>query len=210
MCGARLHKDTQAINGAMATQFDTWKAMYVNLLDHGYINDMDITGLPMDQDGGHGTASGTASGKGQGKGKYEVMVPTDPKAVNGPMFLESGWVFGWKIWAGDLPRCMQKPVIAKVVGPGFQAIAVNNIMTMSGMAYCVITYTDLDLAIAAFKRLAEARFDHCHGIVEYPTVRCFRPEEFRRQSPGQCGTGVPGPGQSGTGAPCPGTPGQWS
>ena len=101
-------------------------------------------------------------------------------------------------------------MIAKVVGPGFQDIAVNNSKTMSGMAYCVITYTDLDMAIAAFKRLAEAKFDHGHGIVEYPTVRWFRPEESRRHSPGQCGTGVPSPGQSGTGVPCPGTPGQWS
>jgi len=175
--------------------------MYVNLLDHGYINDMDITGLPMDQDGGHGTASG----KGQGKGKYEVMVPTDPKAANGPMHLESGWVHGWKIWAGDLPRSIQKPVIAKVVGPGFQDIAVNNSKTMSGMAYCVITYSDLNTAIDAFKKVAEAQFDHGHGIVEYPTVRWFRPEESRRQ---RCDTGAPRPGQSGV--PCPGTPSQWS
>jgi hypothetical protein len=108
MCilGARLHKDIMAINGAMAVQFDTWKSMYVNLLDHGYIHNMDITGLPMDRDGGHGTASGQFSGKGHGKGDYEVMVPTDPKAANGPMHLETGWVPGWKIWAGDLPRCI--------------------------------------------------------------------------------------------------------
>lgn len=201
MFGARLLKDMQAINGAVKTQFDTWKGMYVNLLDHGYINNQDITGLPMDQDGGHGTASG----KGQGKGKYEVMVPTDPKAANGPMHLESGWVPGWKIWAGDLPRCIQKPEIARVVGTGFQDIAVNNSKTQSGQAYCVITYTDLDLAIAAFKKLAEAQFDHGHGIVEYPTVRWFRPEEARRQ---RCDTGAPRPGQSGV--PCPGTPSQWS
>ena len=86
--------------------------------------------------------SGAAVGqppKGRGKGVPQLG------DADGPVFLDSGWRRGYKLWVGDMPRTIDKVEIGKLC-LGFIDVAVNNTMSRSGHAFAVISFGDLALA----------------------------------------------------------------
>jgi hypothetical protein len=97
-------------------------------------------------------------GKGEGKGKG---IPKLGEPF-GPLVVESGWVTGWKVWVGDLPRNIGKVETSKLC-PGQIDVAVNNTRSRSGHAFAVITFNNLDKAMAAFQTLVSTKFDHGDG-----------------------------------------------
>ena len=54
-------------------------------------------------------ASGKASGKGSGQGR-PVRVPQMGED-DGPKWITEGWVYGYKVWVGDLPSRICKVAI---------------------------------------------------------------------------------------------------
>ena len=104
-------------------------------------------------------------------------VPTNPLATNGRQWLTVGWKHGYKIWVGDLPRCIQKSQIAQIIGTGRTDIACQNSRSQSGMTYSVITFNDLSIAIKAFQTMVKTKVDHGHGVIEPPVVRWWRKRE---------------------------------
>ena len=104
-------------------------------------------------------------GKGQGKGKG---IPKLGEPF-GPLVVESGWVTGWKVWVGDLPRNTDKVETSKLC-PGQIDVAVNNTRSRSGHAFAVITFNNLDKAMAAFQTLVSTKFDHGDGQLRWPSV----------------------------------------
>jgi hypothetical protein len=104
--------------------------------------------------------------KGKGKGIPQVGDP------DGPMIVDSGWAKGWKVWIGDLPRNIDKVDIGKLC-PGQIDVSVNNQRSRSGHAFSVITFDDLDLAMAAFQTLQWTKFDHGDGQMHWPSVKWF-------------------------------------
>jgi hypothetical protein len=106
------------------------------------------------------------SAKGKGKGIPKLGEPF------GPLIVESGWAKGWKVWVGDLPRNVDKVDIGRLC-PGQTDVSVNNFKSKSGMAFAVITFADLDLAMQAFETLLWTRFDHGGGQLHWPSVKWF-------------------------------------
>ena len=104
-------------------------------------------------------------------------VPTNPAATNGPQWLATSHKHGYKMWVGDLPRCIQKSQIAQIVGTGWTDIACQNSRPQSGMAYSVITFEDMCIATKAFQTMLQAKFDHGQGVIEHPAVRWWRKRE---------------------------------
>jgi hypothetical protein len=104
--------------------------------------------------------------KGKGKGIPQLGDP------DGPMLVDSGWAKGWKVWVGDLPRNIDKVDIGKLC-PGQTDVAVNNTRSRSGHAFSVITFDDLEKAMAAFQTLQWTKFDHGDGQMHWPSVKWF-------------------------------------
>ena len=112
--------------------------------------------------------SEAAKPKGKGKGVPQLGDP------DGPVIVQSGWLTGYKIWVGDLPRNMDKVEIGKLC-PGQLDVAMNNTRSKSGHAFAVIAFEDVGLAMEAFERLQWTRFDHGGGQLHWPSVKWFRP-----------------------------------
>ena len=111
------------------------------------------------------------SGKASGKGT-PFRVPALGEE-DGPEWVEEGWVFGYKLWVGDLPSDISKIDI----GPycyGQVDISVQCHRARSGMAYAIITFTEQAEAIKAFEELSMAKFVHDNGTCLRPVVKWFR------------------------------------
>ena len=123
---------------------------------------------------------GAGTGKGKGKGKY-VPQPGDP---DGPVIVSSGWATGYKVWIGDLPRCIDKVAIGRLC-PGYVDVAVNNQRSKSGHAFSVVTFsaTDLDKAMEAYATLLQSKFDHGDGQMHWATVRWFGHDKGQKGGP---------------------------
>ena len=158
-------KDIQAIDGSLQVQFDMARGVYTNLVDFGYMHEIDGLELPWTEPDTSGHTMRTDE------------VPTNPLANNGPQWLTAGWKHGYKMWVGDLPRCIQKSQIAQIIGTGWTDIACQNSRSQSGVAYSVITFSDLSIAIKAYRTMAQAKFDHGNGVIEHPVVRWWRKRE---------------------------------
>jgi hypothetical protein len=110
--------------------------------------------------------------KGQGKGIPQLGDQF------GPLIVESGWANGWKVWVGDLPGNIDKVDIGRLC-PGQIDVCVNNTRSRSGHAFAVITFENLDLAMAAFQTLMCTRFDHGGGQMHWPSVKWFGHEKYK-------------------------------
>jgi hypothetical protein len=95
--------------------------------------------------------------KGKGKGIPQLGEPF------GPLVVESGWATGWKVCA-----------LANVM-----CVCVNNTRSRSGHAFAVITFTNLDKAMAAFQTLMSTKFDHGEGQLHWPSVKWFGHEKYK-------------------------------
>ena len=115
-------------------------------------------------------AQGMPSGKASGKGK-RVRVPRVGEA-DGPQWIRAGWVEGYKLWVGDLPDNIGKKDIGHYCA-GHIDVAVQRGKATSGMAYAIVTFTDLALASKAFEELALVRFDHGEGQRFWANVKWF-------------------------------------
>ena len=111
------------------------------------------------------------SGKGSAKGR-PLRVP-QMGDEDGPKWIEDGWVFGYKLWVGDLPSDISRVSIGEHCH-GQVDISVQSHRTQSGMAYAIITFIDQALAIKAFEQLSMAKFLHGNGTAHWPTVKWFR------------------------------------
>jgi hypothetical protein len=56
---------------------------------------------------------------------------------------------------------------------------VNNKVSRSGHAFAVITFENLDLAMAAFQTLMCTKFDHGGGQMHWPSVKWFGHEKYK-------------------------------
>ena len=68
---------------------------------------------------------------------------------DGPLILESGWLKSYKLWVGDLPKSIDQVYIGQL-RPGFIEVNMTNSTSKSGHAQAIITFENLDLALAAF------------------------------------------------------------
>ena len=111
------------------------------------------------------------SGKASGKGT-PFRVPALGEE-DGPQWVEEGWVFGYKLWVGDLPSDISRVSIGEHCH-GQVDISVQSHRTRSGMVYAIITFIDQALAIKAIEQLPMAKFLHGNGTAHWPSVKWFR------------------------------------
>jgi hypothetical protein len=108
---------------------------------------------------------------GKGKGKGEITVPMDGPL--GPLWIEEGWVHGYKVFIGDLPGTIGKMDLAHCT-KGQVDLAINANATRSGMAYSIATVRDLGLAVECFQQASAQRFDTGQGVMHWASVKWFR------------------------------------
>ena len=84
----------------------------------------------------------------------------------------AGWVEGYKLWVGDLPDNICKKAIGHYCA-GHVDVAVQRGKATSGVAYAIVTFTDLALASKAVEQLAMVRFDHGEGQRFWANVKWF-------------------------------------
>jgi hypothetical protein len=53
-------------------------------------------------------------------------------------------------------------------------VNVTNTKSKSGHAQAIVTFEDLELALAAFERLLWSKSDHGHGQMHWPSVKWFK------------------------------------
>ena len=94
----------------------------------------------------------------------------------GPQWIRAGWVEGYKLWVGDLPDSIGKKDIGHYCA-GHIGVAVQRGKATSGMAYAIVTFTDLALANKAFEQLAMVKFDHGEGPRFWANVKWFAGRE---------------------------------
>lgn len=115
-------------------------------------------------------AFGQASaGKGKGKGNDTDMV-VDMSEVK---WIEEGWAHGYKVFIGDLPGNIGKLDLEKYT-KGQVDICINPNATRSGMAYAIVTFTDVGSAIECWKAANKARFEHGPGNWHWACAKWFR------------------------------------
>ena len=110
-------------------------------------------------------------GKGSGKGR-PLRVPQMGEE-DGPKWVEDGWVYGYKLWVGDLPSDINRVTIGPYCD-GQVDIAIQSHRTRSGMAFAIITFIDDAKAIKAFEQLSVAKFEHGPGQMHRPVVKRYR------------------------------------
>ena len=120
--------------------------------------------------------------KGKGKGHRPVVVPMEPP--NGPLWVEEGWVFGFKVFIGDLPHNVSKLEVSELA-TGQVDLAVNANRTRSGMAYSIVTFDNLDLAIECYKKASSVRFDHGQGGLHWASVKWFHGTKKKEEGQSQ-------------------------
>ena len=75
---------------------------------------------------------------------------------------------GWR-FAKDHRQSVHWPV-----GLGFIDVNVTNNTSKSGHSQAITTFEDLELALAAFERLQQCKFDHGEGQMHWPSVKWFK------------------------------------
>ena len=113
----------------------------------------------------------TCGGKASGKGT-PLRVP-QVGDDNGPRWHREGWVFGWKLWVGDLPGDVSRAAVGHYCA-GNEDLCIMSNKTLSGAAYAIVTFHDLAAAFKAFEALAMAKFHHGNGQMMWCTVKWFR------------------------------------
>ena len=102
----------------------------------------------------HAQCSGKGSGKGSAKSaKGRPLRVPQTGEEDGPKWVDDGWVYGYKLWVGDLPRDISRVSIGEHCH-GQVDISVQSHRTRSGMAYAIVTFIDVALAIKAFEQVA--------------------------------------------------------
>ena len=94
-------KDISACDGSLRLQYELARDVYKNLVDFGYMNEdseISLTTPP----GGIGRDAHCQCNM------RPEEVPTQPDAINVPQWVCTGHKFGYKVWAGDFPRTLQK------------------------------------------------------------------------------------------------------
>ena len=116
------------------------------------------------------------SNKGSGKGK-PLRVPQMGDA-DGPVWIERGRVFGYKLVIGDLPRDITRPGIGQVCA-GHEEVEVEP-QWNSDLSFAVITFTDAALGIKAFEVVSMTKFDLGAGELHLPFVHWWNGKRGRR------------------------------
>ena len=116
------------------------------------------------------------SNKGSGKGK-PLRVPQMGDA-DGPVWVERGSVFGYKLVIGDLPRDITDVGIGQFC-VGHQDVAVEH-QSNSDLAFAVITFTDAAVGIKAFEVVSMTKFDLGVGELHGPLVHWWNVKGARR------------------------------
>ena len=161
-CNARLSEDVELVKGLMQTKVDFMEEC-LDLLETEPKPDEDEPVPRADED--------MRKGKASGKGKPLRVPELDDE--DGPKWIEEGWVSGWKLWVGDLPGGVRKTDVGQYC-EGQVDVSVQSNKTRSGMAFAIVTFLDLTMAIKAFEQVAMAKFDHGNGQMYWPTVKWFR------------------------------------
>ena len=143
--------------------------MYIKACDHGECLLRLLTEPKPDEHEPH--AHKECGGKAKGKGKPLRVPQVDED--NGPKWIREGSVPGYKLWVGDLPDHICKKDIGHYCA-GRVDVAVERGKATSGLAYAIVTFTDLALASKAFEQLAMVRFDHGEGQRFWANVKWFR------------------------------------
>ena len=113
------------------------------------------------------------SNKGSGKGK-PLRVPQMGDA-DGPVWVERGSVFGYKLVIGELPRDITDVGIGQFC-VGHQHVAVER-QSNSDLAFAIITFTDAALGIKAFEVVSMTKFDLGAGELHWPFVHWYKSGE---------------------------------
>ena len=132
--------------------------MYIKACDHGECLLRLLTEPKPDEHEPH--AHKECGGKAKGKGKPLRVPQVDED--DGPKWIREGSVPGYKLWVGDLPDHICKKDIGHYCA-GHVDVAVERGKATSGLAYAIVTFTDLALASKAFEQLAMAKFGHGEG-----------------------------------------------
>ena len=150
---ARMGQDTDHMEAKMEAKMATW----IQCMEWLFGKDTDME-------------SDVDQAKGKGKGTRPVQVPMEPPL--GPLWIEEGWVFGYKVFIGDLPHNVSKLEVS-ALATGQVDLAVNANRSRSGMAYSIVTFVDLEMAIECFKKASSVRFDHGQGGLHWASVKWF-------------------------------------
>ena len=121
--------------------------------------------------------------KGKGRGHRPVVVPMEG-TPNGPLWIEEGWVHGYKVFIGDLPHNVSKLEVS-ALATGQVDLAVNANRSRSGMAYSIVTFVDLEMAIECFKKASSVRFDHGQGGLHGASVKWFHGTKKKEEGQSQ-------------------------
>ena len=100
-------------------------------------------------------AKAQLSNKGSGKGKA-LRVPQMGDA-DGPVWVERGRAFGYKLVIGNLPRDITRPGIGQFCA-GEEEVEVEP-QWNSDLSFAVLTFTDAALGIKAFEAVSMTKFD---------------------------------------------------
>ena len=126
---------------------------------------------------GEAMAKAQLSNKGSGKGK-PLRVPQMGDA-DGPVWVERGSVFGYKLLVGDLPRDITGDGIGQFC-VGHQHVAVGR-HSDSDLAFAVFTFTDAALGIKAFQVVSMTKFDFGGGKLHWPLVHWYKSDRRLRR-----------------------------
>ena len=76
---------------------------------------------------------------------------------DGPMWVKTDWMHGYKLLVRNLPNDMRKGTIGQYCD-GQVDISIRQDHRCPSYAYAIVTFTDVALAIKAFEQLAMAKF----------------------------------------------------
>ena len=159
---ARMGQDTDHMEAKMEAKMATW----IQCMEWLFGKNTEPQTPPVDTD----MESDVDQAKGKGKGHKPVQVPLEPPV--GPLWIEEGWVFGYKVFIGDLPHNVSKLEIS-ALATGQVDLAVNANRSKSGMAYSIVTFENLEMAIECYKKASSKRFDHGQGGLHWASVKWF-------------------------------------
>ena len=77
---------------------------------------------------------------------------------DGPMWVKTDWMHGYKLWVGHFPSSISKASIGQYCD-GQVDISVQRDKRRPDWASAIVTFTDVAVAIKAFEQLAMANFD---------------------------------------------------
>ena len=80
---------------------------------------------------------------------------------DGPMWVKTDWMHGYKLWVGHFPSSISKASIGQYCDGqvDISVISVQRGQRPPHWAYAIVAFTDVALAIKAFEQLATTNFD---------------------------------------------------